>query len=146
MMAAKRPVATAVGAGVLVAVAGFVAHQADVLDDLLRAVRGAPDRPPALPHVPEGLPEAVKDGVSTFRAMRNGTDDEKVMVQAACAVFGQAASGTRRYDTIEDEIENHVPPDVPSFVVDRYVGKLATAMYAAEQHGGLARWYIQYCS
>jgi hypothetical protein len=121
----------------------------NLFDDAARIFRAAPERPPAvpkpLPHLPEGLPAAVKDGVSTFRQMRNGTPEEKVMANAACAVFNQTATGTRRQEELEEEIRRNLPLDVPSTVVDRYVGKLANAMYAAEVDGGLAKWYVQYC-
>lgn len=141
--------ALVVGAGTL------IAHQAGVFaDDIARqapkVVRQG-DIPGNAADVltDPTISNAVKQGVSTFRDMRNGTDEEVAVARAGCAVMNSFASSTADQTSFEARIRGQLPVEVSqgpqSFLVDRYVSRAANALYVANINGGAFRWYAEYC-
>lgn len=97
-----------------------------------------------------GTPTAVKQGVTTFRAMRKGTDAEQIVVQVACSYMNTYLAASSSADQFASDIRSGLPPElldgIQGHLTDRYVTRAANAMYWAEISGGIGRWYVQYCA
>lgn len=138
----------------VVAGAVFFAHQAGlILDDAARQVPRA-GRAAGVGGVADALNDpaissAVKQGVATFRDLRNGTDEEVAVVKAGCAVMNAGVTGTGDQASYERQIRARLSVEYTqgplSFLIDRYVDRASNALAIANANGGAARWYVQYC-
>ena len=137
-MASNSGPAKAAGAGLLAGLAIWAGH----------ALHPFAEEVGPVIHAGGTLSAAAKQGVSTFREMRKGTEEEKIVVSAACAVMSHSAGDTAREDEFEAAIRDKLAPSAGSPVEklgDRYVKRAATGLTIAEQDGGLAHWYFRYC-
>jgi hypothetical protein len=92
------------------------------------------------------LKPALRQAVTTFRGMRNGDPEEKLVAKAACAVMNSGASGSSTQDEYESSIRQQIPSDLlTDLVVYRYAPRAANALWVAQLNGGLGKWYLQYC-
>jgi hypothetical protein len=138
----------AAGAGVLVAIGVGVAHQFHAFGEAAGPMVDDAGRMAGKVVVGREVPAAASAGASTFRQMRNGTAEEKVVARAACAVMSSSAKDTIQEDEYETAIREGLPPMAGSpfaKVGDRYVARAATAMTIAHQNGGLGNWFVRYC-
>jgi len=147
-MASKRGPAKAAGAALLAGLAVWAGHALHLVgEEVGPVIQTGWTTAGGVLH-DQGLSAAAKQGVSTFREMRKGTEEEKIVVSAACAVMSSSASGTTREDEFEAAIRHQLPPSTGNpfeKVGDRYVQRAATTLTIAEQDGGLGNWYVRYC-
>ncbi|HEX6871798.1 MAG TPA: hypothetical protein VF163_11930 [Micromonosporaceae bacterium] len=141
-------VISAVGAG-LAGLGLWVSHTLGMWgDDVARGVKPLVDDAGRVVVV-EG-DEIVKQAATTFREMRNGTENERIVIRAACA----SMQANYSHNSTQQQFSNQIYADLgPSYgpgtvghtAVSSIVSRAATAMAVAEQNGGLAANYLRFC-
>lgn len=92
--------------------------------------------------------DAVRQGVSVFKAMRAGNSDEQVVVKAGCALMSAGLREDPGQQALADQIRALVADSAGQAVAGRtekYTNRAASAVRAAQLNGGVGRWYAQYC-
>lgn len=114
-------------------------------------------RPPSLPRsVPavveaELVQDAVEQGISTFRSLRNGDSYDKIAVDVGCAVMASGIGKTDSYESLEKESYAKLPLEFRkngpyNWVVAKPMDKVVTVLtVVSESQGGAAYYYTRYC-
>ncbi|WP_162253919.1 hypothetical protein [Phycicoccus sp. Soil748] len=92
--------------------------------------------------------DAVSQGRNIFKALRAGEPDERVVAKAGCAVMNAGLSEDSGQQALADQIRGYVVDsagDEVANAVDKPIKKAASAIRAAQLHGGVGRWYFEYC-
>lgn len=146
MVTRKATIGTVCGAAALAGLMTFVGHNAGWF---AHTVEGA--RPVLTEMITESGEAAIKQGSTTFKAIRTGTDPDQALVDASCAAldayYSQSPSRAEMHSAIDDRLSPEFGPDSTAY---QYLGpkvdKISNAVAAiSDEHVHVFSYYAKYC-